>query len=322
MLRRLVLAATAGLVLLALGADAQERIHRIGVLRNFEDPENTKAWLEGLRERGWTVGRNLEIEYRYTQGRNEQIPALAAELTALGPELIVAVSPVLALAVRSAAPSMPLVFVNVADPIALRLVESLAHPGGNATGVATIVPEGFIGKQLQLLKELVPRASRIAVLINPMNPSHQRGRTELPEIGQKLGVTLVIVEASASDQLETAFNAAIKQGAEAIDVWGEPLTSLHSAEIVALAARYRLPAVYLFRQSAVDGGLLSFGSNEADRWRRVGPYVDKILKGERPADLPVEQPTGYHLAVNLKTAAALGITVSPSILAQADEVIE
>ena len=322
MLRRLVLAATAGLVLLALGADAQERIHRIGVLRNFEDPENTKAWLEGLRERGWTVGRNLEIEYRYTQGRNEQIPALAAELTALGPELIVAVSPVLALAVRSAAPSMPLVFVNVADPIALRLVESLAHPGGNATGVATIVPEGFIGKQLQLLKELVPRASRIAVLINPMNPSHQRGRTELPEIGQKLGVTLVIVEASASDQLETAFNAAIKQGAEAIDVWGEPVTSLHSAEIVALAARYRLPAVYLFRQSAVDGGLLSFGSNEADRWRRVGPYVDKILKGERPADLPVEQPTGYHLAVNLKTAAALGITVSPSILAQADEVIE
>ncbi len=322
MLRRLVLAATAGLVLLALGADAQERIHRIGVLRNFEDPENTKAWLEGLRERGWTVGRNLEIEYRYTQGRNEQIPALAAELTALGPELIVAVSPVLALAVRSAAPSVPLVFVNVADPIALRLVESLAHPGGNATGVATIVPEGFIGKQLQLLKELVPRASRIAVLINPMNPSHQRGRTELPEIGQKLGVTLVIVEASASDQLETAFNAAIKQGAEAIDVWGEPLTSLHSAEIVALAARYRLPAVYLFRQSAVDGGLLSFGSNEADRWRRVGPYVDKILKGERPADLPVEQPTGYHLAVNLKTAAALGITVSPSILAQADEVIE
>ena len=322
MLRRLVLAATAGLVLLALGADAQERIHRIGVLRNFEDPENTKAWLEGLRERGWTVGRNLEIEYRYTQGRNEQIPALAAELTALGPELIVAVSPVLALAVRSAAPSVPLVFVNVADPIALRLVESLAHPGGNATGVATIVPEGFIGKQLQLLKELVPRASRIAVLINPMNPSHQRGRTELPEIGQKLGVTLVIVEASASDQLETAFNAAIKQGAEAIDVWGEPLTSLHSAEIVALAARYRLPAVYLFRQSAVDGGLLSFGSNEADRWRRVGPYVDKILKGERPADLPVEQPTGYHLAVNLKTAAALGITVSPSILTQADEVIE
>lgn len=322
MLRRLVLAATAGLVLLALGADAQERIHRIGVLRNFEDPENTKAWLEGLRERGWTVGRNLEIEYRYTQGRNEQIPALAAELTALGPELIVAVSPVLALAVRSAAPSVPLVFVNVADPIALRLVESLAHPGGNATGVATIVPEGFIGKQLQLLKELVPRASRIAVLINPMNPSHQRGRTELPEIGQKLGVTLVIVEASASDQLETAFNAAIKQGAEAIDVWGEPVTSLHSAEIVALAARYRLPAVYLFRQSAVDGGLLSFGSNEADRWRRVGPYVDKILKGERPADLPVEQPTGYHLAVNLKTAAALGITVSPSILAQADEVIE
>ena len=322
MLRRLVLAATAGLVLLALGADAQERIHRIGVLRNFEDPENTKAWLEGLRERGWTVGRNLEIEYRYTQGRNEQIPALAAELTALGPELIVAVSPVLALAVRSAAPSVPLVFVNVADPIALRLVESLAHPGGNATGVATIVPEGFIGKQLQLLKELVPRASRIAVLINPMNPSHQRGRTELPEIGQKLGVTLVIVEASASDQLETAFNAAIKQGAEAIDVWGEPVTSLHSAEIVALAARYRLLAVYLFRQSAVDGGLLTFGSNEADRWRRVGPYVDKILKGERPADLPVEQPTGYHLAVNLKTAAALGITVSPSILAQADEVIE
>jgi putative tryptophan/tyrosine transport system substrate-binding protein len=225
-------------------------------------------------------------------------------------------------AVRAAAPAIPLVFVNVADPVALGLVESLSHPGGNATGVATIVPEGFNGKHLQLLKELVPRASRIAVLINPANPMHQRGQAKLPEIGQQLGVTLVIVEASKPDQLATAFEAASKQEAEAIDVFGDAITAIHSPEVVALAARYRFPAVYFFKQSVFDGGLMSFGPDQADRWRRAGTYVDKILKGERPADIPVEQPTRYELVVNLKTAATLGITVPPLILAQADEVIE
>jgi putative tryptophan/tyrosine transport system substrate-binding protein len=322
-LRRLIFAATAaGLALFASAAAAEEPLHHIGFLTGAPQADAIEAWLKGLHERGWVVGGNLLIEYRYYHGQSERIPVLAAELAALGPELIVASAPAPALAVQAAAPTIPLVFVNVADPIALRLVDSLAHPGGNATGVATIVPEGFTGKQLQLLKELVPQASRIAVLINPKNPIHQRTLAELPEIGRQLGVMLIIVEASGPDQLETAFEAATKQSAEAIDVFGDPLTGGHSAEIVALAAHYRLPAIYFSRQSAGDGGLVSFGPNQADSWRRAGTYVDKILKGERPADLPVEQPTGYHLAVNLKTAAALGITVPPLILAEADEVIE
>jgi putative ABC transport system substrate-binding protein len=322
MLRRLMLAAAAGIVLSASNAGADERVHRIGVLVGGLPADTRKEWEQGLHERGWIVGGNLLIEYRYYQGLSEQIPVLAAELAALGLELIVTGTTEPTLAVHAAAPTTPLVFASISDPVASQLVESLAHPGGSVTGVTTFVPEGFIGKQLQLLKELVPRASRIAVLINPKNPSHQRNLAELPEIGKRLGVGLPVVEASAPDQFETAFDAAIKRGAEAIQIWGDPLVAVHSAEIVAVAARHRLPAGYLLRRSVLDGGLLSLGPDQAERWRRVGAYVDKILKGERPADLPVEQPAKYELVVNLKTAAALDITVPPLILAEADEVIE
>ena len=323
MLRRVVLAVLGGdIVLLALRVQADEQVHYIGVLTPAGSPELTKAWLEGLREHGHVEGRNLRIEYRVTEGSAERTPGLAVELAALNPEIIVAASPAPALAVKAAAPTIPLVFVNVADPVALGLVDSLHHPGGNATGVATIVPEGFNGKSLQLLRELAPRASRIAVLMNPLNPMHQRALAEFPEFERLLGVRLAIVEAAKPDQLETAFGAASKQGAEAIAVFGDPITFAHSAEIVALAANYRLPAVYFFRKSAMEGGLISLGPDPADSWRRAGAYVDKILKGERPADLPVWQPTGYQLVVNLKTAAELGIAVPRTILAQADEVIE
>jgi putative ABC transport system substrate-binding protein len=210
----------------------------------------------------------------------------------------------------------------VADPVALGLVESLARPGGNVTGFATNVPEGFVGKQLQFLKALVPQASRIAVLINPTNPSHQREQAKVPQFGRQLEVELVIVEASNPDQLETAFEAARKLGAEGIHVLGDPLTFIHSAKVVGLAARYQLPAIYLIRQNVLDGGLMSYGPNTVDFRRRAGAYVGRILKGERAGDLPVEQPTRFDLIVNVKTATALGITVPPSILAQADEVIE
>jgi putative ABC transport system substrate-binding protein len=184
------------------------------------------------------------------------------------------------------------------------------------------VPEDFLGKSLQLLKELVPRATRIAVLINPMNPMHQRERPKLPEIGQLLGVELVIVEASKPDQLDTAFETAQMQGSEAIHVLGDALVIRHSAKVVGLAARHRLPAMYFGRRHVQDGGLMSYAPNTVDFWRRAGIYVDKILKGERPGDLPVEQPTRFYLDVNLKSAAKLGITVPPLILAQADEVLE
>jgi putative ABC transport system substrate-binding protein len=312
----------ASLILFASQAGAQQPVHRIGVLTSSETPEMMQSWLEGLRERGYVAGRNLQVEYRYSQAQTERIPALVAELVAFGPEVIVAQAPQNVVAVHAAAPAVPLVFLSVADPVALGLVESLAHPGGNVTGLATLVPEGFVGKQLQLLKTVVPQASRIAVLINPTNQIHQREQAKLPEIGRLLGVELVIVEASKPDQLETAFEIVRTQGAEGIHVFGDQLITRHSAKAVELAARYRLPAMYLARQIVLDGGLMSYGPNQLDFWRRAGGYVDKILKGERPGDLPVEQPTRFDLIVNLKTAAALGITVPPSILAQADEVIE
>jgi putative tryptophan/tyrosine transport system substrate-binding protein len=312
-----------GAMLLTSPAVGQEAVRRVGVLTgNDLVSDSKKLLLEGFRERGWVVGRNLHVEYRSSEGRAEQIPALAGELVALRPEVIVTVSTGAALAVKAAAPTFPLVFVNVPDPVALGLVNSLASPGGNVTGVTNLVPEGFVGKWFQLLKELKPQASRIAVLQNPTNPVHQRLPAEFPEIERLLGVTLLIVEASRPDQLASAFEAASKQSAEAIAVPGDPMTSVHSAEIVALAAQHRLPAIYLYRQFAIDGGLLSFGPETTGFFRIAGGYAGRILHGERPADLPVQQPTKYYLTVNLKTAATLGITLPSSILARTDEVIE
>jgi len=312
----------ASLVLFAPQAWGQQPVHRVGVLAVTEGPDEPRAWLEGLRELGYVVGRNLQVEYRYSQARTERIPALVAELVAFGPEVIVAATSPNAVAVHAAAPTIPLIFVQVGDPVAVGLVEDLAHPGGNVTGFSSVVPEGFVGKQLQLLKELVPQASRIAVLINPTNPLHPRDQGRLAEFGPQLGVELVVVEASKPDQLEPAFETAHTHGAAAIHVFGDPLIFFHSATVAALAARYRLPAMYLNPRNVRDGGLMSYGPNNVGLWRSAAAYADKIANGERPGDLPVQQPTRYDLIVNLKTAAALGITVPPAILAQANEVIE
>ena len=284
-------------------------------------PIDDIALRDGLRNRGWIDGRNLIIEYRYAQSQ-DHLPALAAELVALSPDLLIAIGSTTAVPLKSATATIPIVFVAVGDPVGIGLVQSLSHPGGNITGLATLVPE-FASKQIQVLWEIVPTASKIAVLANPGNPHHRViVAEELPQTAQKLGVALPIVEATTAEELDIAFASAAIQHADAIIVFGDPLTFRYATQIAALAAKHRLPAMYLSQYFVTRGGLISYGPDLADLYFRAGGYVDKILKGAKPSDLPVEQPTKFHLAINMKTAKALGLTVPPTLLARADEMIE
>ena len=295
------------------------RIACFGILENA--PIILDAWRSGLRERGWIEGKNLLVEYRYTQPTN-RYSALAAELTALSPDLVVAAGPQAAVALKSATATIPIVFVAVADPVGLGLVQSLARPGGNITGFATFVPGDFTSKGIEILRELVPGASKIALLVNPSNPIHRLALAEeIPRTARSMGVALPVVEATTAEELDIAFASAAAQHADAIMVFADPLTNFQAPRVVALAAEHHLPASYLFRQFA-NGGLVVYGPHLADLFHRAGGYVDKILKGTKPSDLPVEQPTKFELVINMKTAKALGLTVPPSLLVRADEVIE
>ncbi len=250
------------------------------------------------------------------------MPTLAAEFVALTPDLVVAASPQAALALKSATATIPIVFVAVADPVGLGLVQSLSHPGGNITGLATFVPGDFTAKGLEILQELVPSASKIALLVNPGNPMHRLILAEeVPRTARIFGLALPIVEATTAEELDIAFASAVAQHADAIMVFGDALTNVEAPRVVALAAKHHLPASYLSRQFA-NGGLVVYGPDIFDLLRRAGGYVDKILKGTKPSDLPVEQPTKFDLVINMKTAKALGVTVPPSLLVRATEVIE
>jgi putative tryptophan/tyrosine transport system substrate-binding protein len=300
---------------------AQGTPRRIGFLANFENPVR-EVWHSGLRERGWIEGKNLIIDYRYSERHVERIPALAAELVALKPDLLVCIGPQAAAALKSATATIPMVFVAVADPVGLGLVQSLSRPGGNITGLATLVPEDFLAKRIEMLRELVPSASKIAILVNPTNPFHQKVVAEyVPRTAQSLGVTLTIVEATTAEELDAAFAAAAAQHVDAIVDVGDPLTLQQAPRVVALAAKYHLPASYFNRASATNGGLIVYSPDFAEMYRRAAEYVDKILKGTKPSDLPVERPTKYELVINMKTAKALGLTVPSSLLVGA-EVIE
>ena len=312
----------ATLILFAVQAHAQEPVHRVGVLSSGKFPDRIKALEGALRERGYVVGQNLQIEYRFFEGHAEQIPARLGELIAFGPEILVTSTSNSAVVIHATAPAIPMVFLLVADPVGLGLVKSLAHPGGNVTGFATLDPQAFVAKHFQLLKTAVPGAARIAVVINPTTAMHRLALQKLPEVEQLLGVKLIVVEASKPDQFDAAFKTAKDQGAEAIDVWNDPLVYVNSKKIISLAEHYRIPAIYWDRVYVEGGGLMSYSPDAAEFWRRAAVSVDKILKGEKPGDLPVEQPSRYYLVLNLKTANALGITIPPSFLAQADEVIE
>jgi putative ABC transport system substrate-binding protein len=284
---------------------------------------NFKVWQDSLRDHGWIEGKNLIVDYRSAEGHAERVAPLANELVALKPDVLVGPSPQEALALKSATASIPIVFAAVSEPVRLGLVQSLSHPGGNVTGLAAVVPGHFVGKGIQILREMVPTASKIAVLVNPGNASHRLiVAEELPEIAQKLGVTFSVLEATTVEELDIAFASAAAQHADAIIPVADVLTVNNVTRVTALAAEHRLPALYLFRLFTTNGGLVSYGADIADLLRRAGDYVDKILKGTKPADLPVEQPTKFDLVINLKTAKALGITIPNELLIQATELIE
>jgi len=296
---------------------------RVGYLDPvFKNLPLFKVWQDSLRDHGWIEGKNLIVDYRSAEGRAERLSALAAELVTLKPDLLVAPSPQVALALKSATATIPIVFVAVYDPVAIGLVQSLSRPGGNITGLATYAPGDWIAKRIEILRELVPGASKIAILVNPGNPIHRWiVAEELPQTARSFGVALPVVEATTADELDTAFASAVAQHADAMIVFGDNLTNQEAPRVTALAANHHLPAIYLFRQFA-NGGLISYGPDIADLFRRAGGYVDKILKGTKPADLPVEQPTKFEIVINMKTAKGLGLTVPPSLLVRADEVIE
>jgi putative ABC transport system substrate-binding protein len=319
MKRREFTAATATLLVSPRRSRAQGTRRRLGVLVHGSTVEI--ALLDGLRNRGWIVGQNLIIEDRRAQSQ-DRLPALAAELVALSPDLLIGGGPQTAVALKSATATIPIVFVGVADPVGIGLAQSLPRPGGNITGLTTNVP-GFASKEIEMLLEIVPTASKIAVLANPGNPIHRLiTAEELPQTAQKLGVALPIVEATTVEELDIAFASAAAQHADAMIVFGDPLTFRYAMQVTALAAKHRLPAIYLSQIFVTNGGLISYGPDLADLYIRAGGYVDKILKGAKPSDLPVEQPTKFQLVINMKTAKTLGLTVPPAVIARADEVIE
>jgi len=267
-------------------------------------------------------GQNIAIEYRWAEGRFERLPDLAAELVRLKVDVIVSVVTQASLAAKNATRTIPIVMVAAGDPLGSGLVASLARPGGNVTGPSSMYAE-LAGKQLELLKETVPKVSRVAVLWNPANAVWQAQMLRATEVAARaLGLQLQLLEARGPDELEGAFAAMTRERASALLVQVDVIFALHARRLADLAAKRHLPAMYGSREHVEAGGLMSYAPNIPDLFRRAATYVDKILKGAKPADLPVEQPTRFELIINLKTAKALGLTIPPSLLVRADQVIE
>jgi putative ABC transport system substrate-binding protein len=311
---------------LAVRAQQPDRVRRIGVLLNVtaddpESPARLTALAQGLQELGWIDGRNVRIDFRWGGADVERIRRYAAELVALTPDVIVCSGSPTVSALEQATSTVPIVFVQVPDPVSSGHVESLAKPGGNATGFATF-EYGFGGKWLELLKEISPHLTRAAVLRDVALAAGSGQYGAIQSVAPSLGVELSPVGVRDASEIERAVTAFARGSNGGLIVTGSSLTLFHRDLIVALAARYKLPAVYPYRYFATDGGLMSYGPNTVDPFRRAAGYVDRILKGEKPADLPVQAPTKYELVINVKTAKALGLTIPPSVLARADEVIE
>ena len=315
-----------GLLAASLAAEAQPapRIPRIGYLAaslGTEASHLIEAFRQGLRELGYVKGQNIALEFRSAENSADRYPALAAELVALTVDVIVAGATPAVLAVKQATGMIPIVFPIHTDPVGAGLVANLARPGGNVTGLS-FSSEDLPGKRIELLKEVIPGVSRIAVLWNSPNAAALVQLKTAEVAARALSVSVQVLEVRGADGLERAFQAATRGASGALLVLDDPATFLLRKRIVGLAAKNRLPAMYGTREFAVDGGLIAYGANVPDMFRRAAIYVDKIIKGAKPADLPVEQPTKFDFVINLKTAKALGLTIPPSLLLRADQVIE
>jgi putative tryptophan/tyrosine transport system substrate-binding protein len=303
------------------------KVHRIGYLTvgsastTYTRP--LEAFRQGLRELGWEEGRNLLIEYRFAEGRADRLPALAEELVRLKVDLIVASPTPSALAAKHATRTIPIVGMSLTEPVAVGLVPSLARPGGNVTGLTYGVDTEIFGKQLQLLMEVVPDVRRVAVLANPGgSPAQPLIMGSIKSAARSLGLTLQILEVRESGEFDAAFARMVRERAGALLLSGDAMFFVHRDRLAELALKSRLPSMSTQWQWVEAGGLLSYAPSFPDLWRRAATYVDRILRGARPADLPIEQPTKFELGVNLKTAKTLELTIPQRILARADEVIQ
>jgi len=327
MRRRAFLALTGGALAWPARVRAQRQtgnVYRIGYLGSGDNNQAIlEAFHHGLRDLGWVEGQNLVIEYRFAQGQLDRLSALADELVRLDPHLIAASPTPAALAAKNATRTIPIVGISFDNPVQHGLVESLARPGGNVTGLAYSVGPEIFGKDLVLLRELIPEVRQVAVLSNPATGlNHALMISNVATAAQTLGVELFFVEARGPEAFEGAFAAMVERRVGALFVFTDPMFSTHRTLLADLAIRNRLPAMYTNRPLVEAGGLMSYGPSFPEIWRRAASYVDKILKGTDPANLPVEQPTKFELVINSKTARALGLHIPQSLLARADEVIE
>jgi putative ABC transport system substrate-binding protein len=322
------IAALGGAATLPLAARAQQpagRIYRVGYLALGSREQQlglTKAFVEGLRRLGYRVGENVVIEYRFADGATERVPVLAAELVRLGVDVIAAGNTANTVAARKATTTIPIVMANSIDPVGAGLVTNLARPGGNVTGFTQDTGDELNGKRLELLKEILPNISRVGILWNPDFAANRNRLTWMREVSRPRGLTLVSAEVRGLDALEPAFATMVAERAQAFLVFGDPMVFNYRGQIGVMALRERLPAISAAREFAEAGLLLTYGANLRDLFRRVAFFIDKIFKGAKPGDLPVEQPIKFELVVNLKTAKALGLDVPDKLLALADEVIE
>src|SRR5215831_14976333 len=328
MRRREFIALVGGAIWCPTGVRAQQqtgKVPRIGYLRltfPSDRPLLLDAFRQGLRELGWVEGQNIVIDYRYAEGRVDRLPGLAAELVRLKVDVIVSFGTQGVTAAKNATEQIPIVMIAVRDPVGTGLIASLARPGGNVTGVSGTAGLEMFAKQLELLKETVAKIRRVAILSNPTNAYHQLAIRELNVAARSLGVQLQLLEARGPNEFDGAFAAMAKERVGALLVLSDVMLNSHRTRLADLAARNRLPAVYGVRESVEVGGLMSYGPSFLDLYRRAATYVDKILKGAKPAELPVERPTKFELVISMKTAKALGLTIPQSVLLRADEVIQ